>query len=104
MTADHRRVLAHLERLALRAPSRAELFDEAAERLKRAVPFDGACWHTLDPTSTASKTFPTASRCSPTTSTRSATLFFGEHLPRIQERVAIGEDASFVDAPRPRDR
>jgi DNA-binding CsgD family transcriptional regulator len=42
-------VLADLERLALRAPSRAEFFDEAALRLKRAVPFDGACWHTLDP-------------------------------------------------------
>jgi hypothetical protein len=25
------------------------LFDEAAARLKRTVPFDGACWHTLDP-------------------------------------------------------
>ena len=33
----------------------------------------------------------------------SATLFFGEHLPRIQERVPVGDDASFVDAPRPRD-
>jgi DNA-binding CsgD family transcriptional regulator len=43
------RVLADLERLALRAPTRAEFFDEAAARLKRAVPFDGACWHTLDP-------------------------------------------------------
>ncbi|HST26569.1 MAG TPA: helix-turn-helix transcriptional regulator [Gaiellaceae bacterium] len=32
----------------------------------------------------------------------SATLFFGEHLPRIQHDVAIGDDASFVDAPRPR--
>jgi DNA-binding CsgD family transcriptional regulator len=32
----------------------------------------------------------------------SATLFFGEHLPRIQHEVAIGDDASFVDAPRPR--
>jgi hypothetical protein len=42
-------VLADLERLALRAPTRAEFFDEAAGRLKRAVPFDGACWHTLDP-------------------------------------------------------
>jgi DNA-binding CsgD family transcriptional regulator len=31
-----------------------------------------------------------------------ATLFFGEHLPRIQDRVALGDDASFVDAPRPR--
>ena len=27
----------------------SEFFDEAAARLKRAVPFDGACWHTLDP-------------------------------------------------------
>lgn len=44
-----RRVLDDLERLALRAASRAEFFDEAAARLKRAVPFDGACWHTLDP-------------------------------------------------------
>ena len=43
------RVLDDLERLALRAPPRAEFFDEAAVRLKRAVPFDGACWHTLDP-------------------------------------------------------
>ncbi|HEX6745432.1 MAG TPA: LuxR C-terminal-related transcriptional regulator [Solirubrobacteraceae bacterium] len=43
------RVLAELERLALRTPSRAEFFDEAALRLKRTVPFDGACWHTLDP-------------------------------------------------------
>lgn len=32
----------------------------------------------------------------------SATLFFGEHLPRIQDRVALGDDASFADAPRPR--
>jgi DNA-binding CsgD family transcriptional regulator len=42
-------VLVDLERLALRTPSRAEFFDEAAARLKRAVAFDGACWHTLDP-------------------------------------------------------
>ena len=32
----------------------------------------------------------------------SAILFFGEHLPRIQDRVPIGDDASFIDAPRPR--
>ena len=32
----------------------------------------------------------------------SATVFFGEHLPRIQGHVAVGDDASFVDAPRPR--
>ncbi len=32
----------------------------------------------------------------------SATLFFGEHLPRIENRVPVGDDASFVDAPRPR--
>jgi hypothetical protein len=32
----------------------------------------------------------------------SATLFFGEHLPRIQGFVPVGDDASFVDAPRPR--
>jgi DNA-binding CsgD family transcriptional regulator len=43
------RVLDDLERLALRAPTRVEFFDEAAVRLKRAVAFDGACWHTLDP-------------------------------------------------------
>jgi DNA-binding CsgD family transcriptional regulator len=43
------RVLADLERLAIHAPTRARFFDEAAARLKRAVPFDGACWHTLDP-------------------------------------------------------
>ena len=42
-------VLDDLGRLALRALTRAEFFDEAAERLKRTVPFDGACWHTLDP-------------------------------------------------------
>lgn len=38
-----------LERLALQAPGRAQFFDEAAARLHRALPFDGACWHTLDP-------------------------------------------------------
>lgn len=43
------RVLSDLERLALRSPTRTEFFDEAAARLKRAVAFDGACWHTLDP-------------------------------------------------------
>jgi DNA-binding NarL/FixJ family response regulator len=32
----------------------------------------------------------------------SALLFFGEHLPRIQAHVALGDDASFIDAPRPR--
>jgi DNA-binding CsgD family transcriptional regulator len=42
-------VLADLERLALRAPSRAEFFDEAAARLQPVLPHDGACWHTLDP-------------------------------------------------------
>lgn len=45
-------MLDDLRRLALRAPSRAEFFDEAALRLKRTLPFDGACWHTLDPGST----------------------------------------------------
>jgi DNA-binding CsgD family transcriptional regulator len=34
----------------------------------------------------------------------SATLFFGEHLPRIESRMAVGDDASFIDAPRPRGR
>src|SRR5438045_6926979 len=43
------RLLDDLERLALRAPPRAEFFDEAAARLKRTLPFDAACWHTLDP-------------------------------------------------------
>ena len=42
-------MLDDLERLALRAPTRAEFFDEAAARLGRVVEFDGACWHTLDP-------------------------------------------------------
>jgi DNA-binding CsgD family transcriptional regulator len=46
---DSERVLAELEHLALRSASRDDFFDEAAARLKRAVPFDGACWHTLDP-------------------------------------------------------
>ena len=44
-----RLLLSEVERLALRALSRAEFFDQAAARLKRAIPFDGACWHTLDP-------------------------------------------------------
>jgi DNA-binding CsgD family transcriptional regulator len=48
-TWAHERLLTDLEHLALRAPTRAEFFDEAAARLKRAIPFDGACWHTLDP-------------------------------------------------------
>jgi DNA-binding CsgD family transcriptional regulator len=43
------RLLAELERLALRTPTRGDLFDEAAARLKRELAFDGACWHTLDP-------------------------------------------------------
>jgi DNA-binding CsgD family transcriptional regulator len=43
------RLLADLERLALRSPTRMDFFDEAAARLKRLVAFDGACWHTLDP-------------------------------------------------------
>jgi DNA-binding CsgD family transcriptional regulator len=46
---DEQQMLDDLGRLALRAPSRVEFFDEAAARLKRAVTFDGACWHTLDP-------------------------------------------------------
>lgn len=45
----HQQVLHDLERLALRGLPRAEFFDEAAVRLKRAIAFDGACWHTLDP-------------------------------------------------------
>jgi DNA-binding CsgD family transcriptional regulator len=48
-TSAPQRVLDDLERLALCAPTRAEFFDEAAARLKRAVPFDGACWQTHDP-------------------------------------------------------
>jgi DNA-binding CsgD family transcriptional regulator len=43
------RVLADLEHLAMTCQARAGFFDEAAARLRRAVPFDGACWHTLDP-------------------------------------------------------
>jgi DNA-binding CsgD family transcriptional regulator len=46
---EPQRLLAELERLALRTPPGPEFFDEAAARLKRTVPFDGACWHTLDP-------------------------------------------------------
>jgi DNA-binding CsgD family transcriptional regulator len=42
-------VLDDLELLAARAPTRAEFFDEAAARLKRAVRFAGACWQTHDP-------------------------------------------------------
>jgi DNA-binding CsgD family transcriptional regulator len=42
-------VLDDLARLALRAPGRTEFFEEAAARLRRTIPFDGACWHTLDP-------------------------------------------------------
>jgi DNA-binding CsgD family transcriptional regulator len=48
-TWDGRRALADLERLVLRLSSRVDFFDEAALRLRRVVPFDGACWHTLDP-------------------------------------------------------
>ena len=48
-TWERRHVLAELECFALGLRSRAEFFDEAAARLKKAVPFDGACWHTLDP-------------------------------------------------------
>jgi DNA-binding CsgD family transcriptional regulator len=48
-TWPHERLVTDLERLALRAPTRVKFFDEAAARLKRTVPFDGACWHTLDP-------------------------------------------------------
>ena len=32
----------------------------------------------------------------------SAKLFIGEHLPRIQGDMPLGDDASFIDAPRPR--
>jgi DNA-binding CsgD family transcriptional regulator len=32
----------------------------------------------------------------------SARLFFGEHMPRIGKGVSVGDDASFLDAPRPR--
>jgi hypothetical protein len=49
MDWTHEAVLTDLARLALRAPSRAEFFDEAAARLQRILPHDGACWHTLDP-------------------------------------------------------
>jgi DNA-binding CsgD family transcriptional regulator len=49
MDWTHEAVLADIERLALRAPSRAQFFDEAALRLQRVLPHDGACWHTLDP-------------------------------------------------------
>jgi DNA-binding CsgD family transcriptional regulator len=45
----HERALTDIGRVALSAPDRVNFFDEAAERLKRALPFDGACWHTLDP-------------------------------------------------------
>src|SRR5262245_14443251 len=48
-TWTHERLLDDLQRLALCAPGRVEFFDEAAARLRRAIPFDGACWHTLDP-------------------------------------------------------
>src|SRR5919199_2932845 len=48
-TWEPERLLDDLGRLALGAPTRTEFFDGAAPRLKRAVPFDGACWHTLDP-------------------------------------------------------
>ena len=48
-TWEPKRLLDDLERLALRTPTRAEFFDEAALRLKRTVAFNSACWHTLDP-------------------------------------------------------
>ena len=34
----------------------------------------------------------------------SAKLFFGEHLHRIQQDTPLGDDASFIDAPRSRPR
>jgi hypothetical protein len=43
------RVLADLERLALRAQTRVQFFDEATARLRRAFAFEVSCWHTLDP-------------------------------------------------------
>src|SRR4051812_34373227 len=49
MDWTHEAVLADIERLALRAPSLAQFFDQAALRLQRVLPHDGACWHTLDP-------------------------------------------------------
>ncbi|MEY2553818.1 MAG: hypothetical protein QOC57_1678 [Ilumatobacteraceae bacterium] len=45
----HDRASSDIGRVALRSSDRVTFFDEAAERLKRAVQFDGACWHTLDP-------------------------------------------------------
>jgi hypothetical protein len=106
VTQDPQRVLDDLGRLALRAPSRTEFFDEAAARLKRAVPFDGACWHALDPGSdliTQHRLQDIDKTGARSRGELSATLFFGEHLPRIEHKVAIGDDAWFVDAPRPRD-
>ena len=38
-----------LEALARRAPAYEQLFPRAAELVRRVVPFDGGCWHTLDP-------------------------------------------------------
>lgn len=43
------RGLKEFVRLGHRGLDRTVLFEEAADLLRKIVPFDGACWHTLDP-------------------------------------------------------
>jgi hypothetical protein len=49
---DADRLVAEVQRLALRAMPRDELHRELADRLRRAFPVDAACWHGLDPQTT----------------------------------------------------
>jgi hypothetical protein len=43
------RLVAEVQRLAVRGLSRDELHREVSARLRRSVGFDAACWHGLDP-------------------------------------------------------
>jgi DNA-binding CsgD family transcriptional regulator len=46
---DPDRLVAEVQRLALRALPRDEYHRELGLRLRRTIPFDAACWHGLDP-------------------------------------------------------
>ncbi len=46
---DADRLVAEVRRLALRGLEREEYSRELAARLRRAMAFDAACWHALDP-------------------------------------------------------
>lgn len=46
---DADRLLAEVQRLALRGLPRDEYNRELAARLRRALAFDAVCWHSMDP-------------------------------------------------------